>query len=43
LIVYYGGHGRFDPNGRSIWHALVLVLCLIDGLQFLMIGNIQTN
>jgi hypothetical protein len=47
LIVYYGGHGRFDPNGRSIWHALVLVLCLVkngvDGLQFLMIGNIQTN
>jgi hypothetical protein len=21
LIVYYGGHGKFDVNGRSIWHA----------------------
>lgn len=21
LIVYYGGHGRFDSNGRSIWQA----------------------
>ena len=21
LIVYYGGHGRFDSSGRSIWQA----------------------
>ena len=23
LIVYYGGHGCFDKNGRSIWQAYV--------------------
>lgn len=24
LIVYYGGHGKFSADGRSIWTALVV-------------------
>ena len=24
LIVYYGGHGKADKNGRSIWKAYVI-------------------
>ena len=26
LIVFYGGHGKFGRDGRSIWHAYVLGL-----------------
>lgn len=30
LIVYYGGHGRFDKSGRSIWQAYVYRIPLSD-------------
>ena len=29
LIVYYGGHGKYDQNGQSIWQAYVALSRLI--------------